>query len=582
MKDFVLGTALPNQPVSIRLDRLLETRMLINASSGAGKSWLLRRLLEQSHGQVQQLVIDPEGEFHTLREKYDYVLVSRYNGDCLADPRSAALLARRLLELGVSAILDIYELNSQERKRFVNLFLSSLIDAPRSLWHPALVVIDEAHVFAPQSGEAESAGAVNDLMTRGRKRGFCGVLATQRLSKLHKDSAAEAHNLLIGRTMLDIDVKRAMDALGFTAGTQKTQLRQLSPGHFFAVGPAITTEEVADVAVGPVVTTHPQPGKRSILETPAPQKIKAVLAQLADLPKEAQDEAKSMAELQARVRTLEAELRRSQKAPVAVAAPQASRQEIKQAREQGFLDGRIALAREVTRTVEVMRRRGSKLIESIGAEAEQLSQLLLTEVVALNAEEAAPKYQAMGAAAEASVARFNAKPVAVPRPAAPRMVPRMGSGPGSSEVSAGERKLLTVLAQYPEGKEVTPLAHLAGYTVNGHVKNMIGHLRSMTFITEGWPVRITDAGLDALGEYRPLPTGEELHRYWYGKLSEGEARMLRNLIEVFPDGLSQAELAARAGYTMNGHFKNMLGHLRTMELAEGSSLIKASESLFQE
>src|SRR6185295_18811576 len=46
--------------VSINVARLIETRALVQANSGAGKTWLLRRLLEQTHGVCQQLVIDPE------------------------------------------------------------------------------------------------------------------------------------------------------------------------------------------------------------------------------------------------------------------------------------------------------------------------------------------------------------------------------------------------------------------------------------------------------------------------------------------------------------------------------------------
>jgi DNA helicase HerA-like ATPase len=188
--------------VDVDLDRLIGTRLLVQANSGGGKSWAIRRLLEQTHGKVQQIVIDPEGEFATLREKFDYVLAARQGGDTLADPRTAKLLAERLLELGVSAILDIYELQPRERVSFVKLFLEALVDAKKELWHPVLVVLDEAHVFAPEQGhgEAESDEAVKGLATRGRKRGFCLVAATQRLSKLHKDVAAECNNKLIGRT----------------------------------------------------------------------------------------------------------------------------------------------------------------------------------------------------------------------------------------------------------------------------------------------------------------------------------------------------------------------------------------------
>src|SRR6266566_1322878 len=113
-----------NDTVNIDLPTLIDTRLLVQANSGGGKSWLLRRLLEQSHGKVQQIVIDLEGEFSTLRETYDYILAAK-EGDTAAESRSAALLAKRLLELNVSAIIDLYELSHQERKRFVRLFLSA-------------------------------------------------------------------------------------------------------------------------------------------------------------------------------------------------------------------------------------------------------------------------------------------------------------------------------------------------------------------------------------------------------------------------------------------------------------------------
>lgn len=43
----------------------MDTRLLVQANSGGGKSWALWRFLEQTHGQVQHHVIDPEGEFAT-------------------------------------------------------------------------------------------------------------------------------------------------------------------------------------------------------------------------------------------------------------------------------------------------------------------------------------------------------------------------------------------------------------------------------------------------------------------------------------------------------------------------------------
>src|SRR3954471_2956510 len=98
-----------NGTVSIDLDKLIETRMLIQANSGGGKSWAIRRIIEQVFGHVQIIVIDPEGEFSNLRSKYDFVYVGN-GGDAETTPRSAGLLATRLLELKASAIIDLYEL----------------------------------------------------------------------------------------------------------------------------------------------------------------------------------------------------------------------------------------------------------------------------------------------------------------------------------------------------------------------------------------------------------------------------------------------------------------------------------------
>ena len=247
---------------------------------------------------------------NTLREKFDYVLAGGTDGDCPADTRSASMLARKLLELRVSAIIDIYELKAHDRIRFVRLFLESMIDAPKSLWHPCLIVIDEAQIFAPESTKCESAQAVIDLMTRGRKRGFAGVLATQRPASLSKDASAQAINKLIGGFSQDIDVERAAKDLGFFKRESRTELQTLSPGTFFAVGPALC-ETVTELRVGPVVTTHPRAGQRAMAPPPPREAVKKVLASLADLPAEAEKELQTVDELRARVRTLETEVRKA-------------------------------------------------------------------------------------------------------------------------------------------------------------------------------------------------------------------------------------------------------------------------------
>jgi DNA helicase HerA-like ATPase len=147
------------EDVEIDIPMLLRTRLLIQANSGGGKSYLIRRLAEQMFGKVPVIIIDPEGEFATLREKFGYVLIGK-GGETPADLRSAAMVAHKLLELRASAVCDLYELKPQARHQWVRAFLDALIDAPKELWRPTIIVLDEAHQFSPEgkSGESEASG----------------------------------------------------------------------------------------------------------------------------------------------------------------------------------------------------------------------------------------------------------------------------------------------------------------------------------------------------------------------------------------------------------------------------------------
>lgn len=93
----------------IDLDRLIESRLLIQANSGGGKSTLIRYICEQTFGEIQQIIFDREGEFATLREKFAYLLVGA-DGDIAADIRSAKLLAKKVMELQLSVIIDLSEM----------------------------------------------------------------------------------------------------------------------------------------------------------------------------------------------------------------------------------------------------------------------------------------------------------------------------------------------------------------------------------------------------------------------------------------------------------------------------------------
>ncbi|OJU51603.1 MAG: ATP-binding protein [Mesorhizobium sp. 61-13] len=250
-----MGAASPGKSAMMDLEELLATRLLVQGNSGSGKSHLLRRLLEQSAPWVQQCVIDPEGDFVTLSDKFGHVVV-----DAQRTESELTRIAGRIRQHRVSVVLNLEGLDVEQQMRAAAAFLGGMFDAERDHWYPVLVVVDEAQLFAPAvagevSDEARkvSLGAMTNLMCRGRKRGLAGVIATQRLAKLAKNVAAEASNFLMGRTFLDIDMARAADLLGMDR-RQAEMFRDLARGHFVALGPAISRRPLP-VTIGAVETS---------------------------------------------------------------------------------------------------------------------------------------------------------------------------------------------------------------------------------------------------------------------------------------------------------------------------------------
>jgi DNA helicase HerA-like ATPase len=257
--DIHLGDAETGEQIGIDPAKLIDGRLLIQGASGAGKSWTLRRLLEQTASSLQQIIIDPEGEFRSLAEKFGHAVIDATR----LDQASVAEAARRVREHRLSVLLDLSDLDREAQMQIVAAFLSALIEAPREHWTPALVAIDEAHLFAPfggQSSESSSVrkaaiASVTDLMSRGRKRGLAGVLATQRLARLAKSVASEVHSFLIGLNTLDLDIRRAAETIGWDARKAFDRLPMLEPGDFVASGPAFSRSPVV-VRVGSIVTCH--------------------------------------------------------------------------------------------------------------------------------------------------------------------------------------------------------------------------------------------------------------------------------------------------------------------------------------
>ena len=565
----IIGQIVGGEELELDLPTLVDTRLLIQANSGGGKSWLLRLIAERAG--IQSIVLDNEGEFASLREAVDVLLVGA-GGELPANPRHAALLARRLLEYKVSAVIDLYELKLAERRRFVKLFIESLIHLPRELWRPTLVILDEAHIYCPErgAGEAESTEAVISLMSQGRKRGFAGIIATQRLSKLHKDAAAEANNVIIGRTWLDADQVRAGDALGLSKA-DRLKLRDVRQGEFYAFGPAFGQPGVVRFRSDQVRTTHPRPGERHLLTAPAPSRaIRGVLGKFADLPQEAEDEIRGLDEARRRIAELERQIKSTRNVHVAPAADQAAIERAITAaveRERASWRGKLEQGK-------VRFRQTVAAVTSTGQSLAKVKELL---------EETEREWANPPVSVIAPGFSVNHQPERTARAVNDR-VAAAESLDGPLKLAAGERRILTALAQYPEGRSKIQVAVLTGYTAaGGGFNNYLGALRSRGLIEgDGDRLMITETGIQSLGSWQPLPTGVALVDYWRSRLGKAERAILETLTEAYPAALTKEEVAARASYEANGGgFNNALGRLRTLELVQGRGELRASDNLFE-
>lgn len=548
--------------LTLDVSALLEGGGFITASSGLGKSWLLRLLIERTIPHVQNIVIDPEGEFNTLRERFDMLLVG-VGGEVAAEVRSARLLARKLAELKLSAVIDLYDLGTwDERRRYVAEFLSGLMAVPKSLYHPILVAVDEAHQFAPKSGgkSDEPAGlslrAMNELASAGRKRGFRLVAASQRITKIHNDTIADLKTRFIGGATLDTDQQRAADELGFATKAERVALRDLDPGEFYAYGPAVG-RGLHRFKSDKVATTHPKTGQHKLAAPPpTPDAIKQLAEALADLPAQAQEEADELASLKRRVVEQERQLRAR---PVQT------------------------VAEKVVERVEVPVLKDAD-VARLGEVAGQLASM--ATVLQGAATEVSGALRAFAARPAARMPLATQRPVTA-APVARPVAPARATADTDTTLRAGERKMLQALAQrHPLRYTRSQLGTLAGFAPRGGTfQTYFGTLKRAGYIVEsGGEVEITIAGLDYLGADVPAAptTTAEMLAMWRARLRAGEVKMLDVLVEAYPDGMSREMLGELSGFTHSGGtFQTYLGTLRRNGLVEvRGDVVGASETLF--
>lgn len=546
--------------IPIDIEILMETRLMVESDSGSGKSRALRKMAEECSGKVQQIIIDPEGEFVTLREKYPFALVCKVGGDIPLNMRYAEALAHKILETGISVIIDLYDLKQPDREQFIKLFCEALMDAPKNLRHSILLYIDECQLYCPEDKRAISTHAIIDVATRGRKRGICLVVATLRISILNKSLAAQCKNKLMGSTSLPLDQKRVGEELGLTTKEDIRNLRNLEKGEFYAFGPAIS-KEIVKFRTGPIKTTHISSGAKLTSPPPTPAAIKKILSKLEAIPDEAEKELKSKKEFQDEIKRLNVELK---KKPAPAVAPQDGNLKT----ENAFLKSQLqAETNAYAALVKIVKNKNAEWVKALKV-IDGLTGIEIPEKVVM-AQPLLPKDYV-------KVDRV----VVVQRTQHPKSHSKIDTD--QKPLPIGEKAVLTACAQFGHTMERNQLTVLTGYKRSSR-DAYIARLKEKGYLeSDGGGVVATEAGMAMLGDdFEPLPTGEELQKYWLNRLPAGERSILDMLITAYPNPVDRESISNRTGY-MRSSRDAYLARMASKELVvmAGRGEVKASDNLF--
>lgn len=528
-------------------DAALDDRMAFVGTSGSGKTYAAGTAVERllTNG-AKVVIVDPLDVWWGLRVKADgvkpafpVVIFGGAHGDLPVSEHAGGLLGETVATMKESCVVSLGGMQTKAaERRFMLAFLEKLYR--RATGEPFHLIFDEADLWAPQkSSEPQLQNLMEQIVRRGRVKGFIPWLITQRPAVLSKDVLSQADGLIA----MKLTSSQDRDALGgwiegqADRADEKKMLARLPTmqrGHGIVWIPGRGI--LADIAF-PQKATFDSSSTPKRGETKRSATLKPI-----DLGK-----------LKDRIAAIEVDQSKPKaKATVAHVAVAA-------------VDPRIERAAEERGKAE-----GIEIGKRIGlAEGERLA---LRKVAS-----------ALGAI-KPDEPSLTSLP---PRKAFASSLPQTSRQPaGDSEVGEGGlRRIMIALAQCPNGLTNRQIGIRAGLSSkSGTFSTYLSKARSSGWIDGRGTVRITADGLTALGRYDPLPTGPALLDHWLRELGDsGASRLLRVIADAYPRAISNAEAGELANLSpASGTFSTYLSKLRTLELIEGRGELKASDDFFAE
>jgi hypothetical protein len=550
----------------------LDERVAIVGTSGAGKTYAAKSWVERLLAAgVRVCVVDPLGVWWGLRTGadgatpgYPVVVFGGRHADVKLDESMGAALGHLVGMRHLACVVDLSELGSSaSRRRFMTAFAETVYEGNTEPLH---LVFDEADLWAPQRPLPEAntlLGRIEEIVRRGRVRGFIPWLITQRPAVVHKDVLSQADILVA----MKLTSSQDRDAVGGWIEGQADRaegkriladLPRLSRGEGYVWAPS---DGVLARVAFPLIRTYdssrtPKRGERiATPHTLAEVDLSAITAALGMAAASATNEGVSAS---ASGSQQFARLRRQ-------LTMQEHRLTTAQARIAELETETEALRTRLEQIV-VLAREGTPSMPSVAAEPSSVA----------NGPHPPPRSQLPPAAPMARAAT----PVSSETR---QKSERVGVVAGNGALHPAARKLLTALAQHaPACFTWGQAATLAGLKPSGgHYNAGRKQLRDLGLIAEATDlVSASPAGLHTAGEVPPAPsTPAERLALWCERLPSPAPEMLRSLAVKGERYTEIAELAVVLGKKpTGGHWNSGLATLRNNGLVEVSGKrIRASE-----
>lgn len=568
-------------------NQALEHHVAFLGKTGSGKSNGAKVIVEDALDTGERVcVLDPTGAWWGLRlkrdgkpSKYPVVIFGGLHADVQIGREHGAAVAEVVATSSTPAVIDTRLMTVGERTAFFTEFAQTLLRKNRG---PLRLVIDEAHVFAPQGRVAdprsgEMLHAANNLVSLGRSIGLRIMLLSQRPAKLHKDSLTQVETLVAMRLIAPQDRKAIEDWIGEWADKDQgkeivASLPSLPTGDGWIWSPEIGFLERKHF---PLARTYDS-GKAPTGEEGAPELQPLKLDQVNALLEQAAAELKANDPrfLKSEAARLQRELAAALKSTSQFRMPTIDElralntPELVQLREQAMSEG---FRRAAEALVEAIKPH----LQAIRAAADNMSGISVEFPTLLRGSRAKA-----GAASAATSEQDGEAPVARPvsRPAGGRS-PVSGRGPGAgagasecSTLTGPQRQMLGAIAWWAAHGHPEPtkaqVAAIAGWRItSGHLKNVAGSLRTLRLIDYPQPgrFRLTEEGAAAAPE---PDMGRTLHDSVREVLS-GPQRTVFDFLLRNPGSQARDYLARACGWEpTSGHVKNVLGSMRTLEVID--------------